>query len=394
MTSSLLGFGFRIAPSAGASPVMRTTWDTTKAGSGNRTITLPMPAGPLVDWLDGTVNNLNTHTYAVGGIKKVNIEGLVTGWRFADSGDRLKLLSVESTGSMAIDDAEMFQGCDNMTHFVFNNIVQVTSTSLAWMFDNCGSLLSLDLSMLDTKNVITFRGIFRFCRALFFVDVSSFNTEKAEDLSYMFRECESIASLDVSHFITTICKAMEGMFSSMDSLVSLNITGFDTTNVEYFAWFLHNNLLLTVFDATTISTDSAIDLRSMIEGCRSLLTVDVSGWNTGNCRNFYGLFRWLDNMINPIGFEDIDISSAVVGSALGNGFNSDGVRLMFEGTIVPQLRYEALLVNWSNYSPPIQSGMSTIVGTGTLYQTPESVTARTFLTGDRNLTIIGDSRII
>ena len=54
-------------------PNFVSTWDTTQGGSASDTIVLPMTAGPTVDWGDGTVNNLNTHTYAVAGIKTVKI---------------------------------------------------------------------------------------------------------------------------------------------------------------------------------------------------------------------------------------------------------------------------------------------------------------------------------
>jgi len=52
-------------------------WNTENLGgtsSATKTIVLPMTAGPLVDWGDGTVNNLNTHVYAVGGIYEITID--------------------------------------------------------------------------------------------------------------------------------------------------------------------------------------------------------------------------------------------------------------------------------------------------------------------------------
>jgi len=54
-----------------------------------------------------------------------------------------------------------------------------------------------------------------------------------EDMYYMFGNCSSLKSLDLSSFNTTNVKDMDIMFKNCYSLESLDLSNFDTTNVEY-----------------------------------------------------------------------------------------------------------------------------------------------------------------
>ena len=96
---------------ASINPDFVSTWDTTQAGSASDTIVLPMTAGNTVDWGDGTINNLNTHTYVVGGIKVVTILGAINTFRFASSGDRQKITEINNWGGFDIYRDRIFQNC-------------------------------------------------------------------------------------------------------------------------------------------------------------------------------------------------------------------------------------------------------------------------------------------
>ena len=118
---------------------MVTTWNTENlgaTGSATKVILLPMAAGPSVDWGDGVVNNLNTHTYASGGVKTVKIYGAVTGFRFINLGDKLKITNVSNVGGLNIDNSSMFYGCSNMT-WTATNAPIITAGSLNTTFRDC-----------------------------------------------------------------------------------------------------------------------------------------------------------------------------------------------------------------------------------------------------------------
>ena len=103
----------------------QSTWDTTQAGSSNNQVVLPLEsAGSYdfrIDWGDGksnrdTITAYNqaevTHTYDNTGIYEIRIIGGITGWEFANGGDKLKISSISKWGPFTVrnNSAGNFQG--------------------------------------------------------------------------------------------------------------------------------------------------------------------------------------------------------------------------------------------------------------------------------------------
>ena len=104
-------------------------------------------------------------------------------------------------------------------------------TSMYYMFNECASLTSLDLSNFDTYKVTDMSGMFSSCSSLTSLDLSNFNTSNVTDMSSMFSDCSSLTSLDLSNFDTSNVTNMAGMFPSCSSLTSLDLSNFDTSKV-------------------------------------------------------------------------------------------------------------------------------------------------------------------
>jgi len=140
------------------------------------------------------------------------------------------------------------------------NIIEVVwkdkLTSLTTMFYMCNSIVSLDLSHLDTSNVQYMNEMFRDCSSLVSLDLSNFNTSNVQFMIYMFGDCSSLASLDLSSFNTSNVKNMQSMFNGCSSLELLDLSNFKTSNV------------LNIFE--------------MFKGCSSLVSLDLSNFNTIN----------------------------------------------------------------------------------------------------------------
>jgi len=158
---------------------MITTWDTEKlggTGSATKVLLLPMTAGNTIDWGDGTINNLNTHTYASGGVKTVKIYGQVTGFRFNNGGDKLKLTDVSDVGGLVVDNNAMFYGCANLTWSAINTPV-VTSVNMANQFRNCalfnGDITSFDMTTVTGSYANMLNGCTVFNRSIGTWDVSN-----------------------------------------------------------------------------------------------------------------------------------------------------------------------------------------------------------------------------
>ena len=85
------------------------------------------------------------------------------------------------------------------------------------MFENCGKLISLDLSNFKTPAVYDMSNMFHNCTSLKNLKIN-FNTEKVTNMKNMFSNCLSLSSLDLSSFNTTICKNFENMFDNDENL--------------------------------------------------------------------------------------------------------------------------------------------------------------------------------
>ena len=57
---------------------------------------------------------------------------------------------------------------------------------MKYMFYNCNSLSSLDLSKFNTKSVTDMKYILYNCYSLLSLDLSNFNTQNVIDMKYMF----------------------------------------------------------------------------------------------------------------------------------------------------------------------------------------------------------------
>jgi hypothetical protein len=141
---------------AAPNPDFVSTWDTTQAGSASDTIVLPMTAGNTVHWGDGNSDTTNTHTYASGGVYTVTIEGAVTTFRFAASGDRLKILDVSNWGGFDIANDRTFQFCNNLDVTATDVPILSNVNSASSLFERC-NLTSVDFSTWDFSVCTNFR---------------------------------------------------------------------------------------------------------------------------------------------------------------------------------------------------------------------------------------------
>ena len=68
------------------------------------------------------------------------------------------------------------------------------------MFMGCQNLKRLDLSSVNTKNVITMEKMFSDCISLETINLISFDTQNVTNMFCMFSQCEKLEILDLSNF--------------------------------------------------------------------------------------------------------------------------------------------------------------------------------------------------
>ena len=107
-------------------------------------------------------------------------------------------------------------------------------TNMSYMFFNCSSLTSLDVTHFNTAKVTNMNRLFAYCSSLTSLDVTHFNTAKVTNMNSMFKCCSSLTSLDVTYFNTANVTGMNNMFYSCSALTTIYASdNFVTDKVEY-----------------------------------------------------------------------------------------------------------------------------------------------------------------
>ena len=117
--------------------------------------------------------------------------------------------------------------CEYVTKVVFNSsfaTARPTSTH-AW-FNEMPNLQSITgmKEYLNTNEVTNMSYMFYECSSLTSLDLSSFNTSKVTDMYCMFPECTGLTSLDLSSFNTANVTNMEDMFNSCFNLQTIYVS--------------------------------------------------------------------------------------------------------------------------------------------------------------------------
>ena len=149
----------------------------------------------------------------------------------------------------------LFQSYTSLIAIAFNNNFYTSNvTDMGFMFSNCTSLTSLNLS--------------------------NFNTSNVTSMGAMFTQCTSLTSLDLSDFNTSNVKDMQHMFSWCSKLTTLNLSGFDTSKVENIGSMFHRCMLLTTLGNVVLDTTSVVSASWMFGYCSKIIaTINVTGTN-------------------------------------------------------------------------------------------------------------------
>ena len=203
-------------------------------------------------------------------------------------------LSKMDTSSVK-DMARMFYGCSSLTSLDVGNFDTSKVTDMSDMFNSCASLKNLNLTSFDTKEVKDFGYMFNACKSLENLDMSSFETPKATDMRYMFKGCEKITSLDISkldtsNFNTSGSGSLEGMFYDCKALTNINFGSFSTTNVNNMSKMFYDCTALEYIDVSSFNTSEVYSMSNMFFGCSSLKELNLKNFNTSKVGYMFGMF--------------------------------------------------------------------------------------------------------
>ena len=167
-----------------------------------------------------------------------------------------------------------------------------TPTSLKDFFRDCTGLNEITgLKYLNTAEVTDMSFMFWNCRTLSSLDLTNFNTAKVENMSGMFSGCQKLSSLTLSEsFNTANVTDMSNMFSYCNMLEKLNLSNFNTTKVEDMSYMFYMCQKLPELNLSNFKTEKVKNMKYMFSYCNKLKKLDLSNFNTTKVKNMSGMF--------------------------------------------------------------------------------------------------------
>ena len=169
-----------------------------------------------------------------------------------------------------------FKGLTTITNLEYLNTSQVTN--MQYMFSNCESLETLDLSTFNTENVTNMSNMFYYCKSLKSLNLSSFNTSKVNYMGSMFSNCKSLTALDLSSFNSKEILNTSCMFTSCIALKTIDLSSFDTSKTtDMSLMFSGCSALETIYASSAFTTDNVTNDSYMFSTCTKLKNYTIYG---------------------------------------------------------------------------------------------------------------------
>ena len=148
-----------------------------------------------------------------------------------------------------------------------------------YLFSGCKCLKSIDLSRIDTSEIINMSGLFNDCPILQKIDLANICTGNVFDMRRMFYNCNSLTSLNLSNFDTYNVINMEDMFRNCSSLTHLDLSNFDTKNVLSMSNMFNGCKRLAVLDLKNFKFNKIESMWKMFHGCINLQLKTINNKN-------------------------------------------------------------------------------------------------------------------
>ena len=346
-----------------------TTWATTTP---SETITLPLVSGGTynftVKWGDGTIDTITaynqaevTHTYATAGTYTVTIAGTIEGWQFNNAGDKTKIQTIESYGSLVITTSAAFYGCSNLTSTA-TDAPNISTTSLSNAFRSCtnfngaignwdvsgvtnmqemfnsASSFNQDIGSWDVSSVTTMQQMFQFATS-FNQDIGSWDVSSVTNMSFMFFGATSfnqdISGWNVSN-VTTMNNMFNGASSFNQDIGSWNVSSV-TTMTFMFKSASSFNQDIGSWDVSSVTTfQETFRLTTSFNQ-------NLGSWNVSSASQMTNMFENADGMSSANLGAVKDWTITALTSAIN--FMQNATNSMSTSD------YDALLIAWEGQTP-------------------------------------------
>ncbi len=190
-----------------------------------------------------------------------------------------------------IDASYMFEGCGGLTSLDLSSFATSNVTNMSYMFSECRKLTSLNIDSFNTSAVTNMRGMFFACNALIALNVRHFDTASVTNMREMFAGCRKLTELDVSSFNTERVTTMRNMFSACEKLLTLDLSNFKTPNITSVSYMFSGDSALQTLKMGNFSSEKLSDISYAFNECNVLTSLDLSSFNTVNVENMNYTFH-------------------------------------------------------------------------------------------------------
>ena len=184
-------------------------------------------------------------------------------------------------------------------------------------------------------------------------------------LAFMFNDCNALVSIDLSKFNTTNASDMKRMFGGCTNITTLDLSGFDTSNVKSMYWMFRKMQKITDLDLSSFDTGKVVNMYAMFLTMNNVKTITLGeNFNTGNVYHFTNMFSGLTKLTTIYAEHDFQIGNSVLSS---NMFSNNTSLVGGAGTEF-ETPYDSSHKNHSYAKIAYgQNGYFTKISTGTRY---------------------------
>jgi len=219
----------------------------------------------ITAWDDAAAN----HSYSGAGTYDVEITGTITGWRFANAGDKTLIYDISEWGPLNLgNNNSYFYGCSNLTISATDILDLTNTTTFELIFASCTSLTTIpSINSWDVSNITSLSNAF--FQVPFNDDLSGWTTTSMTNIGNAFHTTANF-NQDISGWDTSSVTTMEGTFVSS--------TTFDQ---DIGSWDISSMTVASnMFNGVTLSTANYDALLIGWEGGAHQDNVTFSGGNS------------------------------------------------------------------------------------------------------------------
>jgi surface protein len=148
------------------------------------------------------------------------------------------------------------------------------------------------------------------------INVLYINTKNLLNYMLMFNGCANLRSVPKISINNKI-NAVNHMFCNCRSLTSIDVSGFDTSKVTDMRYMFDNCQSLTTIDVSNFDTSNVTNMNHMFNNCNNLTSIDVSNFDTSNVTDMSYMFSDSQNLTS-LDISNLDMTNVFVDTNMFN----------------------------------------------------------------------------